>query len=191
MKKYFVLFIFTFLFLNGLLTAKEPGDIVENFSVKNFDGNVYSPGDLKDSKALVVIFWSTQCPFVQAYNDRINDLVSAYQQKGFVFWMMNSNTTEAASEVETHSKSNKYVFPVLKDENSVVADLFGATRTPEVFVLNQNRVILYHGRIDDNKNKLEVTSHDLENALNDIAGGKEVTVKNTKQFGCTIKRNEK
>jgi len=77
---------------------------------------------------------------------------------------------------------------MLKDEGNAVADLFGATRTPEIFILDKNLNVLYHGRIDDNKNESEVTTNDLKNALDEILSGKEVTNKITKQFGCTIKR---
>ena len=175
--------------LSVTLFAKGPGDKVQDFTIKNYDGNTYTLSNVKDAKAVVVMFWSTQCPFVQAYNDRINELVSDYQQKGFVFWAINSNNTETASDVEQHVKKNNYIFPELKDDNNLVADIFEATRTPEVFVIGKDNVILYHGRIDDNKNKSEVTTHDLMNALNDIYSGKDVTVNSTKQFGCTIKKN--
>jgi hypothetical protein len=76
----------------------------------------------------------------------------------------------------------------LKDTDNKIADMFGALRTPEVFVIGKENVILYHGRIDDSKDAAEVTSHDLKNALNEILAGKEVSVKTTKSFGCTIKK---
>jgi peroxiredoxin len=168
--------------------AKEPGDKVSDFTIKNYDGKTYTLSQNKDAKATIVVFWSAQCPFVQAYNERMPEIVNTYQQKGFVFWAINSNKTESAQDVESHAKSHNYPFPVLKDKNNVVADLFEATRTPEVFVIDKDNVILYHGRIDDNKDASEVTTRDLMNALNEINDGKSVTVKSTKQFGCTIKR---
>jgi len=189
MKKYFFILIVIVTLFSGNLFSKDPGDVVDDFTITNYDGNVYTLSNVKDAKAIIIMFWSTQCPNVQAYNDRINDLVSTYQQKGFVFWAINSNKTESSAEVAAHSSQNSYVFPVLKDNNSTVADIFGASRTPEVYVLNANREILYHGRIDDNRDAKLVTTHDLQNALDDIYNGKEVAVKSTKQFGCTIKRD--
>ena len=189
MKKYLFFLLTISMLLSAKLFSKDPGDVIDDFTIKNYDGNIYTLSEVKDAKAVVIMFWSTQCPNVQAYNDRINELVSTYQQKGFVFWAINSNNTESSAEVAAHSSKNNYVFPVLKDENSKVADLFGATRTPEVFVLNSNREILYHGRIDDNRDIKLVTTHDLQNALDDIYNGRDVAVKTTKQFGCTIKRN--
>jgi peroxiredoxin len=166
----------------------EPGDKAGDFKIDNFDGKTYKLSDLTDANAIVIMFWSTECPFVQPYTDRINALASAYQQNNVVFWGINSNKTESAERVKEHFKERNYPFPMLKDEGNAVADLFGATRTPEVFVLDKNRILLYHGRIDDNREVSEVTSNDLKNALDEILGGKEVTNKVTKQFGCTIKR---
>jgi peroxiredoxin len=139
---------------------------------------------------VVVVFISTRCPFVQPYTDRLNDLSQEFSKQGITFLAINSNSTEDLQEVQSHALKNGYPFPVLKDENNIVADLFGATRTPEVFVLDPNRIILYHGRIDDNKDADQVTSSDLKNALDEITSGKEVAVKSTKQFGCGIKRVE-
>ena len=188
MKRIALILSVILIILSNNLFAKGPGDKISNFTIKNYDGNTYSLSGVKDAKGVIIVFWSAQCPFVQGYNDRINDYVSDFQKKGFIFWAINSNTTESASDVEEHAKMHNYVFPVLKDENSVVADMFEATRTPEVFVLNSDNVIVYHGRIDDNKNKSEVTTYDLQNAVNDIYNGKEVAVNATKQFGCSIKR---
>lgn len=188
MKKAALILSVLIIVLSNSLFAKGPGDKVSDFTINNYDGKTYSLSSVGDAKGVIIIFWSAQCPFVQGYNDRINDYVSEFQKKGFVFWAINSNTAETAADIESHSKTYNYIFPVLKDENNVVADLFEATRTPEVFVLNKDNVIVYHGRIDDNKNKAEVTSYDLQNAVNDISNGKDVVLKSTKHFGCTIKR---
>lgn len=173
------------------LFSKDPGEKVEDFKISNYDGKSYSFADIKDSKIRVIMFWSTECPNVQPYNDRINDFIKDYQSKGAVFWAINSNNTEPVTMVEEHARKNNYSFPVLKDANNVVADMFGATRTPEVYVIDQNNIILYHGRISDNKEKDKETSLDLKTALDEILAGKEVTVNSTKFFGCSIKRIEK
>lgn len=170
--------------------AKDPGETVEDFSINNYDGITYTLSNVQDAKAVVIMFWATECPYVQPFNDRINEFVKEYQNKDFVFWAINSNNTESVDRVIEHAKINNYVFPMLKDNNNVVADMFEATRTPEVFVLDNNRTILYHGRIEDSSHKEKVTSYDLKNALDELLAGEEITVKSTKSFGCTIKRNE-
>jgi len=187
-KVLFTVLLVVFISLNSF--AKDPGEKVNDFTVVNYDGTQYNLNSALQNGYVVVMFWSTECPYVQPFNDRINKYVSAFDGKGITFWAINSNTTESVERVKQHSEENKYVFPMLKDENSVVADLFEATRTPEVFVLGKDRTILYHGRIDDNSNSEKVTSNDLSKALNELIAGKEITVKSTKSFGCTIKRKE-
>ncbi|MCE1165774.1 MAG: thioredoxin family protein [Bacteroidetes bacterium] len=173
------------------LFAKEPGDKVSNFTLKNYDGKEYNLDNALESGYVVIMFWSAECPFVQPFNDRINDYVNGYNDKGITFWAVNSNSTESTERVAEHAKEHNYVFPVLKDMDNSIADNFGATRTPEVFVLGKDRTILYHGRIDDNSYLEKVTSTDMKNALNELVSGKDITVKTTKSFGCTIKRINK
>jgi len=191
MRKLISLLIILLILFVTKVYSIEPGEKAQDFIIKNYDGNTYHLYDVKDVEAIVIMFWSTECPYVQPYTERINKLATDYQKKKVVFWGINSNNTESVDEVIEHKNKNGYVFPMLKDVNNVVADLFGATRTPEVFVLSKDYVLLYHGRIDDNRNASEVTQHDLKNALDEILAGKEVTTKITKQFGCSIKRVEK
>lgn len=174
----------------SIFAGKGPGDKIDNFTLKGVDGTAYSLNDVKDSKALVIMFWSTQCPNVQPYTDRINELAKEYSAKGITFWAVNSNSTESYEDVKAHIKDKNYSFPELKDDNNVLADQLGATRTPEVFLINGDKTIIYHGRIDDNRDASKVTSHDLKNALDEFLAGKDITVNNTKAFGCGIKRAE-
>lgn len=190
-KSIFTLFFLFFAaFLTADTAAKVPGDKAEDFTISNYDDIKYNLSEaLNNSKAgVIVMFWSTECPNVQPYNDRINDYAKEYMDNGFTVWGINSNNTESTEDVASHAKKNGYVFPMLKDKNNVVADLFGATRTPEVYVIGKDGIILYHGRITDNKEAGSQTSHDLKNAVGEIAAGKDVSVKETKFFGCTIKR---
>ncbi|MGA2668517.1 MAG: thioredoxin family protein [Ignavibacteria bacterium] len=169
-------------------SPKNPGDQVEDFTLNNYDGTPYTLSDLKNSKAVVVMFLSTRCPNVQPYTDRLANLYQEFTKEGITFIGINSNSTESLQEVREHAMKTGYQFPVLKDLNNKVADLFGATRTPEVFVLDPNRVVLYHGRIDDNRDAEQVTSNDLRNALGELTAEKDISVKSTKSFGCSIKR---
>ena len=165
------------------------GDKVSDFTINNFDGSSYSLS--KNTGYTVIMFWSTECPFVQPYTERINSLANDYSSKGVTFWAINSNVTEPTETVKNHAKEKGYPFPMLKDENSKVADLFNAQRTPEVFVVNNSDMTLvYHGRIDDDKDASKVSSSDLKNALDNILAGQPVAVSTTKSFGCGVKRSE-
>jgi len=187
--KYFAVLTIALLFMSLNLSSKEPGDKADEFSLKGSDGINYSlNSEISSGKTVVVVFWSTECPFVQAYNERAKELYNQYHDKSVTLWPVNSNSTESMTEIQAHAESNGYTFPVLRDPENKVADMFGALRTPEVFVIGKDNVILYHGRIDDSKDPAAVTINDLKNALNEIIAVKEVSVKTTKSFGCTIKK---
>lgn len=171
------------------LLSKEPGDKADDFTLTNWDGKSYNlSGEINSGKIVVVMFWSTQCPVVQQYHQRAKDLYNKFTESGVTFWAVNANSTESVNDVGAHANEHGYPFPVLKDSDNKVADMLGAERTPEVYVIGKNNVILYHGRIDDSKEVSQVTSNDLENALTEIISGKDVTVKTTKFFGCSIKK---
>ncbi len=163
---------------------------VENFSLKDFNGKSHSLKDYKNSKAIVLMFVATQCPVSNAYNQRMVEIQKKYSAKNVAFIGINSNKQESVSEIKSHAQENNFPFPVLKDYKNVIADKLQASVTPEIYVLNPDFEILYHGRIDDSRNEKNVNSKDLENALNEILSGKEVSTKRTKAFGCTIKRVE-
>ena len=165
------------------------GDKVNDFTISNYDNNSYTLSQ-SGGDATVIVFLSTECPYVQPYTERLNSLAKEYNSKGIVFWGVNSNSTESTEEVEKHAAGKAYPFPVLKDMNNVVADQFGAERTPEVFVINNSTMeVIYHGRIDDDRDESKVTTQDLKNALNQFLNGESITVAETKAFGCSIKRN--
>jgi peroxiredoxin len=160
----------------------------ENFSLKDFNGMVHSLSDYKNSKAIVLMFIATQCPVSNAYNSRMVKLYDEFSKKDIAVIGINSNEQENVNEIKDHANKNGFKFPVLKDVNNVVADKFGAGHTPEIFVLNSNYEILYHGRIDDSRDESGVGSRDLASALNEILSGRPVSNPETKAFGCTIKR---
>jgi len=181
--------IFSGMLLGIMLSSLPAGDKIGDFTLSDaVTGKSFTLSEQKDARGVVIMFWSCECPNVQAYNARIPRLVEEYSGKGIVFWGINSNSTESKEEVKSHAQEHNYNFPMLIDVDNKVADMFGATRTPEVFVVDGERNILYHGRIDNNRDESKVTSHDLRNALDEILAGKEVSVKETKSFGCMIKR---
>ncbi len=185
-----IAFLFTTAFtLNATIKdSYKVGDKVSDFTINNYDGNSYTLSN-SDAKATVVIFVSTECPFVQPYTDRLIKLSNDFSSQGITIWAINSNKTESTEDVKNHAIEKNYNFPVLKDNDNVVADLFGAARTPEVYVIdNSSMTVVYHGRIDDNKEADKVTSNDLQNALNDFLAGNSIAVNETKAFGCSIKR---
>jgi len=161
---------------------------VEDFTLADYNGKKHSLSDYKISNAIVVIFVATECPISNDYNSRMENLFKEYNQKGIAFLGINSNKAESVDRIKEHAEENGLTFTILKDEKNVIADKFEASFTPETYVLNGNFEILYHGRIDNSRKESDVETKDLENALNEILAGKEVSKKETKAFGCTIKR---
>ena len=182
----FLVILFLIIFAAGISYAVP--DKVENFKLKDYNGKEYQLKDFKDSKAIVIMFIATQCPVSNAYNERMAKLYQDYKDKGITFIGINSNKQESVDEIKEHSSENNLDFVILKDVNNVIADKFQASVTPEVYVLNKNFEVLYHGRIDDSQRPKDIKSHDLRNALDEVLNGKKVETTQTKAFGCTIKR---
>ena len=177
------------LFLSVLACANNPPtDKIQNFTLPDYNGKMYSLSDYKNSQATVIIFVATECPVSNAYNSRMEDLFNEYSKQGISFLGINSNKAESVEMIKEHAVENGLTFTILKDKDNVIADVFEASFTPEVYILNGEYEILYHGRIDNSKNEADVITQDLKNALDEILAGKEVTNKATKAFGCSIKR---
>ena len=165
------------------------GDQAPYFTVKNYDGKEYELKKvLSGNKLAVLMFISTECPVSNAYNERMEKLHESYSKKGVAFIGINSNKQEDVKMIAAHAKDHGFKFPVLKDEQNKVADLYAAQVTPETFVLDPMGKLLYHGRIDDNRNAGKVTSNDLADALDKLLTGKELTLTTPRAFGCSIKR---
>jgi peroxiredoxin len=146
-------------------------------------------GLLSRNRAVAVIFIATQCPVSNAYNERMAALGKEYAPRGIALVGINSNKTEPVAEVAEHAKKHGFTFPVLKDDGNKIADLYGATKTPEVYLVDPTGKVIYQGRIDENMDDpAKVKSPDLRNAMDAVIAGKPVTVARTKAFGCTIKR---
>lgn len=187
MKKFILIF---FMFSFTLIYSQSERRVFEDFKLQDYTGKFYSLSDFQNSKAIVIIFVSTRCPVSNDYNSRMEKIYKEYRDKGIAFLGINSNKEETVEEIAEHAQKNNLSFIILKDYRNVIADKFKASHTPEVFVLSPKFELLYHGRIDDSRKINNVKSEDLRKALDEILSGKEVSVKETKAFGCTIKRIE-
>ncbi len=165
---------------------------VADFTLKDTMDKAHSLKDLsRDKKATVVMFISAQCPVSNEYNERIIALHNDYKGQGVQFIGINSNKNESVKEIAEHNKANEFHFLVLKDLKNEIADNFGAKRTPEIYLLDEKRILRYHGAIDNSQHAPE--THYLREALDLVVAGKEIpeAIKKTKAFGCTIKRVRK
>ncbi len=172
------------------------GDKVTDFKLKNVDGKMVSLSDFKNSKGAIVIFTCNHCPYAKAYEDRIINIHKKYEGKGFPVIAINPNNPEVQPQdsydlMVARAKEKGFPFVYLFDEGQKVYPVFGATKTPHVFLLNKkgnDMVVEYIGTIDDNyKDASLVKDKFLENAIEALLAGKEIAMKETKAVGCGIK----
>lgn len=172
------------------------GDVATDFKLKNVDGKIVSMADFKEAKGFIVIFSCNSCPYVIAYEDRMNDLDKKYAPLGFPVIAINPNNPEISpgdsfKKMQERAKEKGFTFPYVFDEKQEVFPKYGATRTPHVYLLektDKGNIVRYIGAIDDNyKDAASVKVKFLENAVDALLEKREVPVKTTKAIGCTIK----
>jgi len=164
------------------------GTMIDDFTLPDVDGASHSLASLKGKNGTVVIFIATKCPVSNAYNDRMEKVFEDYKAKGINVIGINANSTEPAAEVKSHAAEKGLKFTILKDDGNKIADRLGATKTPEVYMLDAKGKLAYHGRIDNSQKPEGITSNDLREALDEMTAGKAVTKTGGAAFGCTIKR---
>jgi peroxiredoxin len=167
------------------------GDTLTPFSLKSYEGKDVSLSSYTGKKAVLLVFMATRCPVSNAYNERMEAIAKEYGPKGVAFVGINSNKEEDSAEIAAHAREHGFTFPILKDVGNEEADSFGAQVTPEAYLFDASWKLRYHGRIDDNRNADHVVASDLRSALDALLAGRDLPVKETKAFGCTIKRAAK
>jgi len=160
-------------------------------------GTAVDSTDLSRATALVVVFSCNHCPYVQAYEQRMNAFQRRYAERGVRLVAINANDAtsypeDSFEEMAHRAKQERFSFLYLRDEEQSVARSFGATHTPEFFLFapDQGGVLRlrYHGRMDDNhRDPAAVSHHYLSDAVDAVLQGREVTQKETHSIGCTIK----
>ena len=170
------------------------GDAVADFRVKNVDGRTVTLTDYRTQKGLIVVFTSNHCPFSKAYEDRLISLDRGFSPQGYpVLAIMSNNpaTYEDNSfenmKIRARDKGYSYVYGL---DETQVAKAFGATRTPQVYVLKQTNgqfILEYVGTIDDSpQDSASVKRRYVEEAVTSLLAGRPVQSPITKPIGCAI-----
>lgn len=168
-------------------------DAAFNFKLKGVDGEIYTLESFKDKKALALIFSCNHCPYVRAYEERMNALEKEYGPKGFQLVAINSNDDDTHPEdsydnMVIRARNKKLLFTYLRDDKQEIARAFGATRTPHVFLFDAKRHLRYMGAIDDNwEYPNKVKEKYLAMAIESVLEGKPLSQKETFPVGCGIK----
>jgi peroxiredoxin len=164
------------------------GDTIPDFKAKDLSGKEHTLASLRGKNGTVLIFISVQCPISNAYNERMEKLAQDYAAKGINVVGINSNATEPTDAVKQHAAEHNFTFTIIKDKGNKIADQLGAEHTPEAYLLDANDKLLYHGRIDNQKDAGRVTANDLRDAIEATLAGQPVKKPTALAFGCTIKR---
>jgi peroxiredoxin/mono/diheme cytochrome c family protein len=172
--------------------SEAPGVRIGDFSLRDHRGQSHRLSDLSANQLVVVVFFSADCPLAKLYAPRLVELAEAYKTKGVAFLGIDANIHDKMADVGRYVQQHDIPFPVVKDVGNTVADRFAAARSPEVFVLDRNRVVRYRGRIDDQygvgSHRPRSTRDDLAIALEELLAGKAVTQPITEAVGCPLSR---
>jgi peroxiredoxin len=168
------------------------GTEAPQFDLPGVDGRNHSLDDYADAQALVLIQSCNHCPYVQAWEGRMIDLQREYGDRGVRIVAVNSNdaTThpeDSFDEMKARAEREGFNFDYLYDESQDIARALGSERTPEVFLINRDRRLVYHGAIDDAREQNAVSQRYLRDALEAVVEGREPDVADTPAVGCTVK----
>ncbi len=172
------------------------GTAAPDFSLINVDGTIVSLADFTDAPALLVVFMCNHCPYVIHIADTLAKLAQEYQRKGVAVVGINSNDVssypqDSPEQMVHEAEQRGYTFPYLFDETQAVAKAYRAACTPDFFVFDKDRKLVYRGQMDDSRPRAEnakpVTGADLRAALDAVLSGTEVSSEQTPSLGCNIK----
>jgi peroxiredoxin len=184
--------------LSAETTGVNVGDRAPSFKLKSVDGKVYSFANIDDGngnkpKGYIVVFTCNTCPVSKANEQRLINLHKKYAPLGYpvVAIQPNSpkvNAGESYEAMQKNAKEKGFPFLYLFDEQQSVFPKYGATKTPEVYLVDRNLIVRYHGAIDDSaRDEDDVSEKFLENAIYSIDKGEDPKPANTKAIGCGIK----
>lgn len=145
------------------------------------------------AQATVLLFTAVECPISDRYAPAVRRLAERYGARGVRFWLVYPNAGEVAAAVGSHAEAFSYGLPVALDTARTLADLAGATVTPEAAVFDRQGRLVYHGRIDDRYVDFGVdrptpTTHDLDEAVAAVLAGRPAPRPATPAIGCAIVR---
>ena len=170
------------------------GTRAPDFSLPDTEGNTVSLDDFRDARALLVVFLSNHCPYVKHLRSGIADVARRYQPKGVAFVGINANDPErypadSPEAMRREKEAVGYPFPYLFDETQEVAKAYRAACTPDFFLFDGERRLVYRGQFDDARpgNGAEVTGKDLRAAMDALLEDRPIPAEQAPSIGCNIK----
>lgn len=170
------------------------GTAAPDFKLMNVDGREVALADFAGKPALLVMFMCNHCPFVVHVADELARLGSEYMGRGVAVVGINSNDTathpaDSPERMVAEAEERGYAFPYLFDETQAVAKAYRAACTPDFFLFDQDRKLVYRGQLDDSRpgNGVPVTGKDLRAALDAVIAGAAPASEQRASLGCNIK----
>lgn len=191
-----ILGLLSFSSIKTINSGYQVGDEATDFKLKNIDGKMVSLSDYKSAKGFIVIFTCNHCPYAKKYEDRIIALDKMFKSKGYPVIAINPNDAtvqpqDGFAEMQTRAKEKGFTFPYLVDEGHKIYPIYGATKTPHVYILkkeNGKNIVKYIGAIDNNyENPNDVSEFYVQDAVNQLLKNEAVKTEKTVAIGCTIK----
>jgi peroxiredoxin len=185
MSRWVVFFSFCFLIVTALGAQPRSGyalgDAVDDFTVKSTDNRTVTLRDYQAQKGLIVVFSSNHCPFSRTYEERIQALDRQFAPQGY----------PVLAIMQRRANEQSYTYTYAIDESQQATRRFGASRTPQVFVLKQTNgqfILEYTGAIDDNpQDRAGVKRNYIDEAVSSLLAGRPVSTPITKAVGCAVK----
>ncbi|CEA16283.1 MAG: thioredoxin family protein [Fermentimonas caenicola] len=196
-RKLLVLALLSMIYFSLIAQPIPVGSQAPDFSLKNVDGTTVSLSDYANEKGVMVIFSCNPCPYVQAYEDRMIALHHEFASQGYPVVFINPNDAvqqpeDSIEKMKERAAEKNYPFPYLKDETQEVYQAYGATRTPEIFLLKNEGgsfTVAYTGTVDDNyKDASAVEEAFAANAVKALLAGNNPDPASTVAIGCGIKK---
>ena len=165
-----------------------------DLKLKDISGKEIAIKEVKKEHGVLVMFSCNTCPYVVKNQERTVAAGKYAEKMNIGFIVLNSNEALRLKEdsyeaMKSYAKEQKYSWSYVVDANNQIADAFGANRTPECYLFDKDLKLVYHGAIDDNpSDPSAVKRNHLKEAINELVAGKEISVKESRSVGCSIKR---
>jgi len=170
------------------------GTTAPDFKLPDTNGKTVALADFKDKAALVVIFMCNHCPYVVHIRSGLAQLAQDYAQKNVAIVGINANDVknypaDSPAKMKQEAADAGYTFPYLYDETQAVAKAYRAACTPDIFLFDRSRRLVYRGQFDASRpgNGIPVTGQDLRAALDAVIAGKPTSEFQVASIGCNIK----
>jgi peroxiredoxin len=175
-------------------TRLELGSVAPDFSLPDSEGRTVSLADFGSAPALLVMFLCNHCPFVRHVQAQLTKLCRRYQERGVAVVAISSNDAsrypqDGPQEMGEERRRAGYTFPYLYDESQAVARAYRAACTPEFYLFDRQRRLVYHGQLDDSRpaNAVPVSGSDLTEAVDALLSRRPMPQVQKPAMGCSIK----